>query len=251
MNKSQERGSKTAKDGFKNEQFVVDCFNDWRDNVLARDWLKVMKYNLTEIEYVRAKKISGQYKADIQVQVEIKLKSLFDVQNIQVKLVSNKSGFNQIDKRWIDRYQELWNISEDVAKILKHFTGELQPYIDNPKDKRRMFATELSEAHQEKLLRFLNDKKMLIVSDILKGRGKFSAEWMLVIVREGETKNTDWALKPINEVMNYYGNNEIIITPRGSIKIGNITMQRKGGDNGRKSASMLQFKIDPTELLRI
>jgi hypothetical protein len=29
----------------------------------------------------------------------IKLKHLTDIQNLQVKLVSNKSGFNQIDKR--------------------------------------------------------------------------------------------------------------------------------------------------------
>ena len=27
-------------------------------------------------------------------------------------------------------------------------------------------------------------------------------------------------------------------------------MQRKGGDNGRKTAQMLQFKINPAELLK-
>ena len=28
-----------------------------------------------------------------------------------------------------------------------------------------------------------------------------------------------------------------------------VTIQRKGGDNGRETANMLQFKINPTELL--
>jgi len=251
MNESQKKGSKTARDGFKNEQVVVDCFNDWKNDTLAQDWLRVMKYDLNEIEYVKAEKITGHYKADIQVQVEIKLKSLVDCQNIQVKLVSNKKGFNQIDKRWIDSYTELWGIPKETANILKYFTGELKPYIENPKDSRRMLVTELSKVHQMNLLDFLNQNRLLIVSDILKGRGKFAAEWMLVIVREDKTKITDWALKPINEVMNYYGNDEIRITPMGSIKIGNIGMQRKGGDNGRSSANMLQFKIDPTELLKI
>lgn len=44
---------------------------------------------------------------------------------------------------------------------------------------------------------------------------------------------------------------EISATPRGSIKIGKITMQRKGGDAGRPSANCLQFKIDPTLLFNI
>ncbi len=68
-----------------------------------------MKYNLSEIEYVKAVKISG-HKTDVQVQIKdtIKLKEAIDVENIQVKLVSNKKGFNQIDKRWIDKYKELW-----------------------------------------------------------------------------------------------------------------------------------------------
>lgn len=39
----------------------------------------------------------------MQVQVTIKLKEAIDAQNLQVKLVSNTKGFNQIDKRWVDK----------------------------------------------------------------------------------------------------------------------------------------------------
>ena len=35
------------------------------------------------------------------------------------------------------------------------------------------------------------------------------------------------------------------------MKIGRITMQRKGGDAGRDTAKMLQFKVDPTELFNV
>ena len=48
--------------------------------------------------------------------------------------------------------------------------------------------------------------------------------------------------------MNIYGSGEIRITNQGSLKIGKIGMQRKGGDNGRNTAKMLQFKINPMEL---
>ncbi|MDD5198091.1 MAG: type II restriction endonuclease [Candidatus Gracilibacteria bacterium] len=250
MDDKAQLGSQTARGGFRNEDFVISCFNSWQTNDLARAWLETMKYNLQEIEYVQANKVKGSYKADVQVEIKIsiKLKNLTDVQNLQVKLVSNPQGFNQIDKRWVKNYQELWNMPENVLTLLKHFTGELSPKIPNPRDSRRMFADEFLIGDQEILLNFLNENKTLIVTDILKGRGKFSAEWMLVILNV-EGKDLQWALKPMNVVLNHYGNGDIIITDRGSFKIGRITMQRKGGDAGRNTAKMLQFKINPCEII--
>lgn len=245
-----ELGSKTAKGGFKNEDFVIASFNNWKNDQLAKLWLEAMNYKIEEIEYVQAKKIKGSYKADVQVEIKIiiKLKNLTDIQNLQVKLVSNKQGFNQIDKRWLDKYQELWNIPDETLKLLKHFTGELPPYINNPKDKRRMLANEFLESDQKILLNFLNQNKTLIISDILKGRGQLAAEWMLVVLKIDKQK-LGWALKPINFVLNHYGNGDVKITDKGSFRIGRITMQRKGGDGGRITANMLQFKINPCEII--
>jgi hypothetical protein len=245
-----ELGSKTAKDGFKNEDYVISEFNNWNKSKYAKAWLEKMNYSLNDIETVKATKISG-HKADVQVEIkiEIKLKSLVDIQNIQVKLVSNPRGFNQIDKRWLKNYNELWEIPKDVYELLQMFTGETSPNKKNTADSRRMFANEFTENEQEKLLSFFKENKTLIVSDILKGRGKFSAEWMLVILRLNDGSDIKWALEPINKVLNHFGNGEIIITNRGSFKIGNITIQRKGGDNGRDTANMLQFKINPVELI--
>lgn len=90
-----------------------------------------MQYDIKEIEYVKAVVLSG-FKADIQVQITIKLKEAIDVENIQVKLVSNLKGFNQIDKRWIDKYIEMWNIPTNVSNLLKQYTGEILPLIQNP-----------------------------------------------------------------------------------------------------------------------
>ncbi len=68
-----------------------------------------MQYKLKEIEYLKAVRLL-KGKTDVQVQVTIKLKQAIDVQNLQVKLVSNLKGFNQVDKRGVDKYVELWNI---------------------------------------------------------------------------------------------------------------------------------------------
>ncbi|NCU41663.1 MAG: type II restriction endonuclease, partial [Candidatus Moranbacteria bacterium] len=250
MNKKEliKLGSQTAKAGFKNEQDVIDRFNCWEKDDVSQAWLRSMGYDVSDIEYVRAIKVRGQYKADIQVRVRIiiKLKSQEDLQNLQIKLVSNPQGFNQIDKRWVDKYAELWNIPEEIIRILKFFTGEIKPIKKEVKDKRRTLFIEMSESDQKKIINFFENNKILIVSDLLKGRGEFSADWVLVILKIND--ESAWVLKSINEVMNVFGDGNVRITDRGSLRIGKILMQRKGGDGGRDTAKMLQFKINPVML---
>jgi hypothetical protein len=248
MSHSVDKGSQIAKDGFKNEDEVVEKFNNWQTDSESQQWLETMGYDLKEIEFVEAFKLSG-YKTDVQVQVRIKLKNLIDVENLQVKLVSNPKGFNQIDKRWIDKYVEMWSIPLEIVEILKRYTGENKPTISSPKDKRRMFANEFTEEEQTVALNWLENNKTLIISDILRGRGKFAAEWMLVILKAN--KNSLWTLKPMNIAVNHFSQGVVIITKRGNFTIGKITMQRKGGDGGRNTANMLQFKVNPAELFEI
>lgn len=41
-------GSKTAKDGFKNEEYVIEKFNNWESDLVAQEWLKSMNYNISD-----------------------------------------------------------------------------------------------------------------------------------------------------------------------------------------------------------
>ncbi len=238
-------GSQTAKNGFKNEKYIAYKFDHWRTDPEAKLWLKIMGYNFDEIKNVQAVIITRE-KTDVQVQIEIETKDAISRENIQVKLVSTRSGFNQIDKRWVDKYSELWSIPDNVKILLKHFTGEIEPNIENPKDSRRMFINEFTKKDQHLIINFFLSNKPLIVNDILKGRGPFAAEWMLIAQKV--MSDAQWVLKPMNIVINHYSAGSVELSPRGSLKIGRITAQRKGGDGGRLTANMLQFKIDPTEL---
>jgi len=245
MNKKEILGSETAKGGFSNEEEVIGKFNNWKQDKIAQDWLIVMNYKIDEIEYVRAVKVGGNYKTDVQVQVTIKLKNAIDCENLSVKLVSNTHGFNQVDKREVSKYVQMWNIPKEVEETLKLFTGKTKPKRKRGlKDSRRTLFNEMPEKKQEKMINFIKKNKILVISDILKGRDKFSVDWMLVILKKNES-SYEWALKDINTVMNIFGQGGIRITDMGSLKIGKITMQRKGGDAGRESAKMLQFKINP------
>src|SRR3989338_8393996 len=238
-------GSQTAKGGFRNEDDIVRKFNDWEKDEDAQKWLAIMGYPIKEIEKVEAMKLHG-YKTDVQVQITIYLKKAISSENLSIKLVSNPQGFNQIDKRWVDKYVKMWDIPPDLAKLLKIFTGEIKPIAGmKVKDKRRMLLTEMDQASQDKIVDFFSRNRILIVSDLLKGRDIMPAEWIMVALNIKD--KTRWTLKTINIAMNVFGGGDVRVTERGSLKIGKITMQRKGGDNGRASANMLQFKINPVE----
>jgi len=219
----------------------------------VQKWLEIMGYPLNEIKEVRAIKMvykSGDIwrKTDVQVQVKIIVltNSAIGIENISIKLVSNPHGFNQVDKRRVANYKDLWNMPDEIMQLMKFYTGETKPRRKMLRDSRRMFFDEMTKVEQNKILKFFKDNKILIVSDVLKGRGKISAGWMLVILKTN--RQVKWTLKNINEVMNLFGEGEVRFTHRGSMKIGRITMQRKGGDAGRGTAKMLQFKINPIEL---
>lgn len=242
-------GSKTAKSGFENEDDVVAKFNNWQKDLDAQEWLIAMDYKINEIESVTAVKVPGHHKADVQVQVSIKLKKAIGLENISLKLVTTSTGFNQIDKREIDKYVEMWGIPSDIEEALRLFTGKTKPTIKGLKDPRRMLLTEMPEKIQNKIVEFFSKNKILIISDLLKGNDEFSADWFMVVWKV-PNENPKWIIKDINFVLNFYGDGEVRITKQGSLAIGKIGMQRKGGDGGRPSSQMLQFKINPLALFQ-
>jgi hypothetical protein len=237
-----ELGSTTAKGGFRNEDDIVRKFNNWKTDKGAQEWLKIMGYDLKEIERVVAIKLHG-YKTDVQVQITIFMKQAISVENLSVKLVSNPQGFNQVDKRKVDDYKALWNMPDDIVRLLKLFTGETIPSKPNLRDPRRMFFDEMTTTDRDKIFDFFKEKKILVISDILRGRGDFTAGWMLVALKT--TAIAKWVLKNINEAMQIFGKGDVRFTDRGSMKIGRITMQRKGGT---PDPTKLQFKINPVDL---
>jgi len=119
-NKLIELGSKTAKDGFRNEDDVVRKFNNYQHDENAQSWLEIMGYKISEIEKIVALKLHG-FKTDVQIQVTIYFKDAINLQNLSIKLVSNPQGFNQVDKRWVDKYVEMWDIPKEVEQIFSCF----------------------------------------------------------------------------------------------------------------------------------
>jgi hypothetical protein len=237
-----EQGSRTAKNGFRNEDEIAAKFNNWKADAEARVWLTSMGYSLTNIQSVTTQKPHGE-KSDVQVKI-ISRDGEFH-EGVSIKLVSSDRGFNQIDKRWLSHYEKLWKMPVDVAAAMKLFVGETSPTRASKRDDR-MFLTEMAEADRLRIVEFFTTNKAAIVSDLLAGSGSFTAKWFLVALKNGE--NPRWVLRRIDYVTEFFGDGPVEITRAGNLKIGRITMQRKGGDSGRETAKMLQFKINPALL---
>lgn len=269
FDKKQQLGSTTAKGGFDNEKTIAAKFNNYKNDNHAKAWLAVMGYNTDKIQSLTAIQIPTRLnknkaiqfgisaeqfdftqkykKADLQIQLTISIDDIIYRENISLKKADLSANFNQIDKRAVATYQQMWGFDDNIAKTLKQFTGEIIPSKQEQallKDKRRWYLTELPSADAQKLLDFLAANKYLIVSDIIKGRGMLSAEWFLVS-RFNNDGTIDYCLKNINEVINFYAQGDVQISPKGSLIIGRLTAQRKGGTPDPTS---LQFKIKPLDI---
>lgn len=257
-----EFGSKTAKGGFANEKAICNKFNDWKRDEDAQLWLRIMGYDIKKIDNVKAIRIPTKIKkgdikkfgfreeeyeelmkfkkTDVQVQIRliIRINNALKVENLSLKKANSDADYNQVDKRTVDSYKEMWHFDDDIAIALKLFTGEINP-SDHQKmlkvsllqlrDPRRVFLTELKDNIVKKIISFFTKNKILVVSDILKGRGGFAADWMLVTRYNKSNNTTTWILKDINTAMNFFGQGDVRVSPKGSLYIGRITMQRKGG----------------------
>jgi hypothetical protein len=108
---------------------------------------------------------------------------------------------------------------------------------------------ELDKETQTIIIEFFTKNKDEIVSDLLKGDGEHFAYWIMVAQKESVVNRVKLVI--IEESNRYYGEGKVEITSLGNLKIGRITMQRKGGDGGRDTAKQLQFKMNPAELFDV
>jgi len=232
MNKT-ELGSKTAKGGFANEKAICEKFNDWKKDEESQEWLKIMGYSIKNLNSVKAIQIPTRIKksdlckfgvneeeydqfvkfkkADAQISIIIKIGNILKIENLSLKKANKNADYNQIDKRAVANYQEMWKFEDDVSFWLKLFTGELNPQkftkktgIKTFRDNRRLFLNEMPKIIQNKIIKFFERNRIVIISDIIRGRGGLSADWMLVTRLDRVNNTTTWTLIDINTVMNFF-----------------------------------------------
>jgi hypothetical protein len=209
------------------------------------------KYGVTETEYEKFVKFK---KADVQIKLIIQIGEILKIENLSLKKANSNADFNQIDKRTVSNYQEMWGFDDEMALWLKLFSGEflVKNYPDLLKNQvlresNRIFMDEMPKNIQDKIVNFFDKNRIIVLGDTLRGRGGLSADWVLV-TKQNQDDTTTWILKDINTVLNFYGSGQVKISPRGSLSIGKIFLQRKGGT---PDPTKLQFKFKPCDLFEL
>lgn len=259
-------GSRTAKGGFEIEAIVAETFEEWRSSPDAEDWLTVMSYDPQNIESVSASTPRGTGKADVILKIKKEDESGYFEERISVKKTKN-SSYNQVSKRTVDDYAEMFDFSELTVKGLKKYCGE-EGY--RPKDlvekgeldsseledlydaswhdpPIRLSFKELSKEEKEAIKKDFNEKHEMIVKTILAGDPK-EVDWYLAVraQKKNEHYNVEKTLlEPIEQTVERYARGGFRPPSRSSFKVGKITVQRKGGT---PDPEKLQFKMNPWEI---
>lgn len=256
-------GSRVAKSGFKNEEDIVKKINNWESDSDAEDWLRIIFGSLDKIKNVQCENLSNNVKPDICINIE-GANSNFE-EYVSIKKAKSSANYNQIDKRWVEDYSKLWGFDKETEAALKMFVGrqgwspneisnkyDIQDisslrdnrYSDTP---RRLYIDELPDNMKNSVLEFLEDKMDIIIDDIISGTGEPEAKWIMVTKFNEDGVAESWHLSDISSAIDQISG-DVTVSNQGNIKLGDITVQRKGGDNGRETAQMLQFKMNPLDL---
>ena len=223
--------SKTAKNGFKEEDLVVNDINQ----------IEELKFNFSKFLDNPLKTFSknvGTSKTDISD----------GKTNIQVKK-HKINQFGQIDRHYVSYFFEKIPELENHKKILE---GMCQlPILDNglcdkTKDVVKMTTDNYQQKELDDLIKDLNKYKSKVIDYAFLGYEEKNKPNVLLGVEYDKEKNRNKMIfYKMQSVIKYLNTQEFKIRKSGTvIQLGDtFTMQRKGGDSGKKTANHLQFKL--------
>ena len=268
-------GSATALGGFANEAAIAKAFRT--NGTFSNQCLEFMGYRggrvidavtvpsklgvqsartilemPTDPTPAKLEEITRQQKADVRLTIEHSGQTV-NV-NLSLKKANRKADFNQIDKRSVDTYQRLWGFSDEIALWLKLFTGAADPEtfdthtknLSRNEARRRLKFTALPAAQQQLILDFLTANKTRLIEDIVRGSGPLSADYIVVTCQADNSKQVH--LCKTSDAVSYLQQGDVKKSPRGSITLGRLTIQRYGGS---PHPELLQFKIKPSLLFDV
>jgi len=255
--------SKAAKSGFKAEERIINAINS-NDEVGKKIIEAIRDLSGYSLTLCSAFKCPPRAKADIGIAYNGK-QILISVKKFDIDIGFD---YNHVERKYVDFYAKKWSMPKDVYITLKKFVGEVDAQ-GNPisieelkrdaellgmspgklSKKRRTFLHQMSAQTIKNVKRFFSENKMKILKDIFVND---EAIEFFIVVKRGAGLAYYYVL-PTKDVLDIYSKGDVKITPRGSLLVGRVELQRKGGDHWTTrgwvdtSASQLQFKIKPSE----
>lgn len=221
-------GVSSVINGKEGEKFVKNWFEECikKNNKEAISQIQIM-FNISKenIKNIKADIIHNG-KTDILLTVNNKTK------NLQVKSTNDvKRSYNHLDRSSIENYT-IFMEDERIKKIIINFLNN------------RIKFNKISEKDREYLKKFLNnfynkDKKVNLINRIFLGeKDNHKPDYLIIVEKNNNHKIT---CIPIDFVIKKIIKCEFDFTKYGNLKIGNVTIKRKGGQGG---ANNLQFMLN-------
>lgn len=230
-------GSTTAKNGFKEEDFLVKKLNE--DNKLQKLLEKFTGKNIIN----DACKIKGNKKSDICISNI----------NIQHKKTKNKQ-FGQIDRHYvdnlIDKIPELDNCKYMLKNLCELPLDPKTQLCDKKYNIKKINNSNYTEKEINNLIDLIEKNKKNIIQYAFCGYEKDFIPELLSITLFTKNIREKIIFWKMNDIIDYLMNSNVTIRKSKTvIEISNgLTFQRKGGDGGKKEGNNFQFKFIPSIL---
>lgn len=233
--------SQTAKNGYKEEELVS---KDLNNKTIKDTFMPILGNNYNEFA-----RIPGKHKCDIQSDNKI----------LKAQIKKYKQGqFQQLDRHWTSNL--IKNIPEldKVSQILKDlFEYPLLPngtHVDKTKNIKKLCNSNYSQEILNNLLDLLNKFKTQILEYAFYGNNLETQPAFLFGVEYKNKQRNKLLLFKIHDIIKYLEKLNFKISPQKTvILLGNcntISLQRKGGDCGKKSGNQLQIKLILSNLIK-
>ena len=234
--------SDAARRGLKAEIALIQKINDREESC---KWMVEECCQCEGYGNLKARKPNNKEKPDIVIHEDAAAQKVLC--GVSMKTFKTEVSFGHVNRGTLETYVKDLGIPGEVAETLRSYTTK-------DDDGQRVMLNEVSCEDQRGLLQFFTQYQRQIVSHILRGKeySLLKADWVLFHEanddnwpeRVGDKKF--WHLYQIQRVIDCCCSELPEINDNGNLILGlGLTLQRKGGDNGAKSANDLQFKINP------
>lgn len=256
--------SKAAKRGIKAEERLINAIN--RMDELGEKLIKTIE-DFLSLKFTSYSARKGPPRAKTDIVISFDKRSIL----ISVKEFDVKADYNHVERHYVEYYVQKWSMPRDVYVGLKQFVGEVDE-SENPisinmleveaerlgttpgklSKKRRTFINKMDQQTRNAIIEFFKSNKEKVLKDVF--INDENIEFFIVVKREGG--RACYYILPTKDALDVYGDGDVATTPRGSLRMGRVVIQRKGGDHRTargwvdRAASQLQFKIRPSECIR-
>ena len=231
--------SQAAINGYKEEELV--CI-DLNNESIKQTFLPMLG------NYNECNRIAGNHKCDIQS----------DNKKLRGQVKKYKKGqFQQLDRHWtsslIKNIPELNEASQIIKDLFEYPLLPNETHVDKSKNIKKLCTSNYSQETLDNFLDLLNKCKKQILEYAFYGSNSEMQPEYLFGVEYVNGKRDKVVLFKIQDIINYLEKLYFKISPRKTaILLGDnstISLQRKGGDSGKKSSNQLQIKLILSNLI--